>query len=55
MKITSDTKSKKLLVLSMKTVNQIPKNGKSADQNKHQNRKGFRKVLEGFRQKVSIN
>ena len=50
MKITSDTKSKKLLVLSMKTVNQIPKNGTSADQNKHQNRK-----TEGFRQKYSIN
>ena len=50
MKITSDTKSKKLLVLSMKTVNLIPKNGKSADQNKHQNQK-----TEGFRQKYSIN
>ena len=50
MKITLDNKSKKLLVLSMKTVNQIPKNGKSADQNIHQNRK-----TEGFRQKYSIN
>ena len=50
MKITLDTKSKKLLVLSMKTVNQIPKNGKSADQNTHQNQK-----TEGFSQKYSIN